>query len=76
MKELKIDLKHGAVVSESKRKKKGSARSQMLRMVMPMLSGEDGERLQNAVKNNDSAAMRTAMNSVVNKLAKKLDDQK
>lgn len=77
---MKVDIHDlDQLASESRRKrgkKKGSARSQMLRMIMPMLSGADGEALQNAISNNDPEAAQRAMQSVTKKLHQKLEDRK
>lgn len=68
------DIVNDGLPSESKRKK--SARSMMLRMIMPMLSGADGEALQNAIAKNDPEAAQRAMQSVTKKLHQKLEDRK
>lgn len=61
-------------ISESKRKKKGSARSQMLKMVMPELSSIDGKQLQSAIQSENPEVFRQAWNKIGQRLAKKLED--
>jgi hypothetical protein len=61
---------------ESQSKKKRSARSNMLRMVMPMLSRGAGEKLAAAIEDNNVGAMRNAMNEVVRGMEKKMQMNK
>lgn len=55
-----------------KGKKKGSARSQMLRMIMPMLSRENGEKLANAIEQKDANKMRVVWDDIKQQIANKL----
>lgn len=59
------------VASESRGK--GSARSKMLKMVMPLLSRQTGEKLAAAIESNNVGAMRNAMNEVVRGMEKKME---
>lgn len=60
------------VALSRRRKKKGSARSQMLRMIMPMLSQENGEKLSRAIQKKDINAARRVMDKIKQQLAEKL----
>lgn len=68
-------------ISESRRKKgkkkgkkKGSARSQMLKAVMPKLSSVDGKILTNAIQEQNSEKFRQAWIRIGNTLAKELEE--
>lgn len=65
-------VKETQLSSESKKK---SARSMMLKMIMPMLSGGDGEALQTAIQNEDGKAAHKAMQNIAKKLKNKLDSK-
>lgn len=71
---IKMDLD---AVSVSKRKKKQKSkksrdRSRMLKMIMPELSGEHGERLGKAMDSNDRGAVALVMNEISKTLQSKL----
>ena len=55
-----------------RKKKKGSSRSQMLRMVMPMLSREHGEKLAAAIKDKNVTKLRHVWDQIKNDLSDKL----
>lgn len=61
-----------ALARRRKGKRKGSARSQMLRMIMPMLSQENGERLARAIQKKDTNLMRQVWDDIKQQLANKL----
>lgn len=69
-----LDRKYnvGAGVSMSK-SKAGNARSKMLKMIMPELSREMGDKLSQAVGNNDGDAVAMLMTQIGKKLQKKLN---
>lgn len=71
---MKIDLSTG-LESESK-KKKGSSRSRMLKMIMPMLSGENGDKLGAAISDNDPDAARRVMEKISKELQLNLKKKK
>lgn len=54
------------------RKKKGSARSQMLKMIMPMLSHEHGEKLADAIQHNNVSMLRNVWDKIKHDLSEKL----
>lgn len=57
----------------AKKKKGGNKRSQMLRMVMPLMSHTNGEKLANAIDGNNVQAMRDVLSHISNELAKTLE---
>lgn len=71
---MQIDLSTG-LESESK-KKKGSSRSRMLKMIMPMLSGENGDKLGAAISDNDPDAARRVMEKISKELQLNLKKKK
>lgn len=54
-------------------KKRGGARSQMLRMIMPMLSRENGEKLAKAIDERNSGQFRTVWDKIKKQVEEKLD---
>jgi len=52
--------------------KKGSARSEMLRQVMPQFSGDAGERLANAFKALDESAVASGFDTIRDRLVAKI----
>lgn len=60
------------IARRRKGKKKGSARSRMLKMIMPLLSQENGLRLASAIDKKDTNKMRSAMDDIKQELANKL----
>jgi len=74
---MKIDI---SMVSESrgfpkkgKKKKGGNKRSQMLRMVMPLMSHTTGEQLADAIDGNNVHRLREVWSRIGNELSKKLE---
>lgn len=69
-----IDRKYGvtAGVSES-RSKAANARSMMLKMIMPELSRENGEKLASAMQRRDGATVERIMKQIGAKLHKQLN---
>ena len=70
---MKIDLNKGV---ESQSKKKKSARSKMLKMIMPMLSQENGEQLAAAIEQNSPGKAKKVMDRITKQLTKKLGEMK
>jgi len=60
---------------KGKGKKRGSARSQMLKMVMPMLSREHGEKLAEAIEHNNVSLLRRTWDSIKHDLSEKLANE-
>lgn len=56
-----------------KKKGGGNKRSQMLRMVMPLMSHTTGERLANAIDGNNVTLMRDVWEKIGNEIAKQLE---
>jgi len=54
-------------------KKKGNLRSQMLRMIMPMLSRENGDKLANAIQKRDVSALQSVWDDIKSQLTDKLE---
>jgi len=54
-------------------KKKGNLRSQMLRMIMPMLSRENGDKLANAIQKRDVPALQSVWDDIKSQLTDKLE---
>ncbi|SBV38170.1 hypothetical protein BN7874_001 [Phage NCTB] len=69
---MKIDLNKG-VESQSKKK---SARSQMLKMIMPMLSQENGEQLASAIEQKNPGKAKKVMDRITRQLTQKLSNTK
>lgn len=59
--------------ARGKKKKGGNKRSQMLRMVMPLMSHTNGEKLANAIDGNNVHLMREVMSHITQELAKTLE---
>jgi|AntDeeMinimDraft_5_1070356.scaffolds.fasta_scaffold14206_2 hypothetical protein len=57
------------------KKKKGNPRSTMLRMVMPMLSQENGEKLAKAIQDKDVNKLRNVWDKIKSQLTDKLADK-
>lgn len=55
------------------KKKGGNKRSQMLRMVMPLMSHTTGERLATAIEGNNVNLMRDVWEKIGNEIAKQLE---
>lgn len=79
---LKLDVKSStetkAQKSESrgKKKKKGNnLRSQMLRMIMPMLSREQGEKLANAIDQKNTKVVASVMDQIKRDLVQKVAEK-
>lgn len=71
---IRIDLE---AISTSRRKgkkksKKSRDRSRMLKMIMPELGGEQGERLARALESNDRGAVAIIMSDISKRLQEKL----
>ncbi|AXG66604.1 hypothetical protein JA13_201 [Dickeya phage vB_DsoM_JA13] len=66
----KFNLNAGVSVSRSK---SANARSKMLKMIMPELSRETGDKLAEAVGNNDGDAVAAIMTQIGKKLQKRLN---
>lgn len=62
--------------SRKKRSPKGNARSQMLKLIMPLLSGEDGEKLSRAVMTNNGSQVETIMRKIAKSARKKVESRK
>lgn len=60
---------------KKKGKKGGNKRSQMLRMIMPLMSHTNGEKLANAIDGNNIHLMREVMSHITGELAKKLEQR-
>lgn len=58
------------------KKRAGNSRSKMLKMIMPMLSRENGEELAKAIERGDSASFKRVWDSIKGHLAKKLDGKR
>lgn len=57
---MKINIETKMVAEAAKRKsKKGNSRSQMLKMIMPLLSRETGEALAKAIEQNNVAQFKS-----------------
>lgn len=70
--QVAIGVGIGEAVARSSKKPKNK-RSQMLRLVMPLLSRETGEKLADAISQNNVHAVRNIWSQVGNELAKKLE---
>ncbi len=57
-------------------KKKGNLRSQMLKVVMPQLSGKLGEELQSAVAAQDGARAERVMIKIAKSVRQKIESDK
>lgn len=57
------------------KKKKGNPRSTMLRMIMPMLSQENGEKLAKAIQDKDVNKLRNVWDKIKSQLTDKLADK-
>ncbi len=71
---IKIDKE----VSESKKQRSPAAqkRSEMLRMVMPLLSRENGEKLADAITSNNSEEVSSVMQKITQDLMTIIDKRK
>lgn len=58
------------------RKRQGNARSKMLKMIMPMLSRENGDQLAKAIQNSDSILFRKIWEKIKGDLSKKLESKR
>lgn len=56
--------------------KKASARSKMLKMIMPMLSGSNAEELGAAIESKDSDKAKAVMDKISQQLKEKIDTSK
>lgn len=54
--------------------KKGGSRSQMLKVVMPKLSGSNAEELQRAIAANDGAKAERILHKIAAEIRKDLED--
>lgn len=66
----------GVTVNSISRSKSANARSQMLKMIMPELSREQGEKLAKAIGLNDGATVERILRDIGRKLRKQLDLRK
>lgn len=62
-----------AIAGKRKAKNKRSA---MLRMIMPLLSRETGDKLADAIEQRDSASFRSIWNEVRKEVEHKLDNSR
>lgn len=75
---MKIDI---PMSSESRgfpkksKKKGGNKRSQMLRMVMPLMSHTTGEKLASAIEANNPHKMREVWSQIGNEISKQLEQR-
>lgn len=58
-----------------KGKKGGNKRSQMLRMVMPLMSHTTGEKLADAIEGNNLPRLRAVWAEIGNEISKKLEQR-
>lgn len=56
-------------------KKGGNKRSQMLRMIMPLMSHTNGEQLADAIDGNNIHKMREVMTRIMGEVSKKLEQR-
>lgn len=63
--------KNYAAIAKSRKKKPKSKRSAMLKMVMPMLSHDQGDKLADAIANKDKEAFGAAWDEIKASLEKK-----
>ncbi len=76
---MKVSVTSKPFTSESRRKKRsgaGNARSQMLKLVMPLLSGDDGDALAKAVLAKNGAKVETLLRTIASKARKKVESRK
>lgn len=67
------------IMALARRRKKGgkkSKRSLMLKMVMPMLSRENGDRLADAIKANNSGEFKRVWDDIKGQLSEQLESNK
>lgn len=80
--ELKFDSQSNSFLRSKRRggkgksKKKGSSRSQMLKVVMPQLSGKLGEELQEAIAAQDGARAERILVRIAKSVRQKLEAAK
>lgn len=78
--ELQLNSESSNFLRKNKRtgskKKKGNRRSQMLKMVMPLLSSADGQELQDAIANGDSQKVEAIMLRIGKQLRTQMERNK
>ena len=77
MNKLTITIAEGTFVSESRRRRRSkspeaAARSELLRAVMPKISGDRGDKLASAYVNGDADTVRSMLTSVADEIADSL----
>lgn len=65
-----------ALARRRKKKGKGNKRSLMLKMVMPMLSRENGDKLADAIKDRNPSAFKKVWDEIKNQIAGDLERTK
>ena len=71
---MKIDINKKQNLEATAKKK--SKRSMMLKMVMPLLSQENGDQLSQAIESGSPEKVRKVMDKISKQLAKKVQDSR
>ena len=77
MNKLTLTIAEGTFVSESRRRRRSkspeaAARSELLRAIMPKISGDRGQKLATAFVNGDRETVKSMLDAVTNEIVDSL----